>query len=153
MYGKDVTLIVPEEAFVVKTVEPSTGTRAFINMCTSSKVGGRAYKSIALPPPPYVRTLHRQCNRPLAEALFGCPGDGVPAHDEQWRGRWMWAARGLRLTPDGALAFKRRARCACRFASPYLQFASIFMRGPHLHGVHTSLDHDKNTLRRWSPSA
>eukprot|EP00983_Pelagomonas_calceolata_P053732 1143406-Pelagomonas_calceolata.AAC.7 len=39
VYGKDVTLIVPEAGFVVKTVEPSSGKRAYINLCTSSKVG------------------------------------------------------------------------------------------------------------------
>jgi len=38
VYGKDVTLIVPEAGFVVKTVEPSSGKRAYINLCTSSKV-------------------------------------------------------------------------------------------------------------------
>jgi len=38
VYGKDVTLIVPEAGFVIKTMEPSTGRRAYINMCTSKKV-------------------------------------------------------------------------------------------------------------------
>ena len=37
-YGKDVTLIVPEEGFVVKTLEPSTGRRTYVNMCSSPKV-------------------------------------------------------------------------------------------------------------------
>jgi hypothetical protein len=41
VYGKDVTLLVPKEGFVIKTKEPSTGQRAYINVCTSDKVMGR----------------------------------------------------------------------------------------------------------------
>lgn len=38
LYGKDVTLIVPKEGFVVLAKEQSTKCKAYINMCSSEKV-------------------------------------------------------------------------------------------------------------------
>lgn len=43
VYGKGVQLIVPKEAFVLKTRELKRGgQKVFINVCTSEKVGGAA---------------------------------------------------------------------------------------------------------------
>ncbi len=60
VYGKDVTLIIPTEQYVIKTKDKNSGTKVFINMCSSDKLeklsmestkgpDGKAGKSVQIP--------------------------------------------------------------------------------------------------------
>lgn len=84
VYGKDTQLIVPDAAFVVKSVEASTGLKGYINICTSKKV----------------RVLRQRASA-VRGSSGGCAlGRGAAAARSMWqRGvdRWQAGGAGLRM--------------------------------------------------------